>query len=53
MSESIESTTTEVKTEKKDVGSGTQDAYRKETTVHTERTVEKERDPIVIVEEEK
>lgn len=43
---------TEVKTETKvDTGELEDSEYKEETTVKTERTVEKDRDPIIIVEE--
>jgi hypothetical protein len=44
--------TTEVKTESKQDSDGALNSeYKKETTVKTERTVEKEREPVVIIEE--
>jgi hypothetical protein len=44
--------TTEVKTEtKQDSGGALNSDYKKATTVKTERTVEKEKEPIIIVEE--
>lgn len=43
---------TEVKTEIKRDSDGVFDSeYKKETTVKTERTVEKDEDPIIIIEE--
>jgi hypothetical protein len=44
--------TTEVKTEtKRDSDGALNSDYKKETTVKTERTVEKEKEPIIIIEE--
>ena len=44
--------TTEVKTERtQDSGLGLSSDYKKETTVKTERTVEKEKEPVIIIEE--
>ncbi len=43
---------TEVKTEtKRDSSIPEKSEYKKETTVKTERTVEKDKDPVIIVEE--
>ncbi len=43
---------TEVKTEtKRDSGTPEKSEHKEETTVKTERTVEKDRDPVIIVEE--
>ena len=45
--------TTEVKTETNQESDGVLNSeYKKETTVKTERTVEKAREPIVIIEEQ-
>ena len=44
--------TTEVKTEtKQDSGGALNSEYKKETTVKIERTVEKEKEPVIIIEE--
>jgi hypothetical protein len=44
--------TTEVKTEtKQDTGGALKSEYKKETTVKTERAVEKEKEPVIIIEE--
>ena len=44
--------TTEVKTETKQDSDGALNGeYKEETTVKTERTVEKEKEPIIIIEE--
>ena len=53
MSDRKESTqTTEVKTETTQGSDGSLNSeYKKQTTVKTERTVEKEKEPIVIIEE--
>jgi hypothetical protein len=42
---------TEVKTETKHDSDLAESEHKEETTVKTERTVEKDRDPIIIVEE--
>ena len=44
--------TTEVKTETKQDSDGALNSeYKKETTVKAERTVEKEKEPVIIIEE--
>lgn len=44
--------TTEVKSETKQDSDGVGNSeYKKETTVKTERSVEKEREPVIIIEE--
>jgi hypothetical protein len=42
---------TEVETETKRDSDPAESEYKEKTTVKTERTVEKERDPVIIVEE--
>jgi len=43
---------TEVKTEtKQDSDGGLNSQFKKETTVETERTVEKEKEPVIVIEE--
>jgi hypothetical protein len=53
MTDATKSTeTTDVKTEtKRDSDGALNSEYKKETTVKTERTVEKEKEPIIIIEE--
>jgi hypothetical protein len=44
--------TTEVKTEtRQDSDGALRSEYKKETTVKVERTVEKEREPVIVIEE--
>jgi hypothetical protein len=43
--------TTEVKTETRQDSDGLGSDYKEETTVKTERTVEKEKRPVIIIEE--